>query len=465
MNPPNSQGESIESLYRNLTGIKIDDQLKLWDARGKGYYGEYLLFSELYGNIPGQCKILMNLQIPSEYGRTTEIDLLLIHETGIYVFEAKHYKGTIYGKVNEPQWTQYFRTASNQRLNNPIAQNGWHVEQLRKIYHSLPIHSFVVFTNKECTLKIEGHVANTTLCYQRHMRRCFTNVCQRANICLTTDEIDEIFNTLKVYSPIREVAVTYNGNDLNLYQFIEKIDAHHCAKMQYLDHSYDEKEKSLQKNYAERERGVQHKLRMIKAIAVAVCVAILFLSVLIGSLVTSSYLSEARADIAQANAEMEKSKMDAEKAKEELKNFAKKWEIVTEFEINGESIKEDFVLVKDVVLENSVDIDDMVKFSCVLTHNGEEFYVLIDKSSMFTVVLVDGRVIEHPYYSSPYYSYSLGYSSSYEKLEIKDVEFTGFSFEDVRLIKLTNLQIKRIKHIYYEGALLDDYEIVLYKAE
>ena len=139
----------IKSAYQNLTGIQVDEQLKTWDARGKGYYGEYLLFSELYRNLSGQCKILMNLQIPSEHGRTTEIDLLLIHETGLYVFEAKHYKGTIYGKADDQQWTQYFRTSPNQCFNNPIIQNRWHIKQLYKIYSSLPIHSFIVFTNED----------------------------------------------------------------------------------------------------------------------------------------------------------------------------------------------------------------------------------------------------------------------------------------------------------------------------
>ena len=108
-----TQQTSMDTIYQRLTNVNISEQVKEWDARGKGYYGEYLLFSELYNDIPGCSKILMNLQVPSEYGRTTEIDLLLIHETGLYVFEAKHYKSTIYGKMEEQNWTQYFRTDEN----------------------------------------------------------------------------------------------------------------------------------------------------------------------------------------------------------------------------------------------------------------------------------------------------------------------------------------------------------------
>ncbi|MBQ5799166.1 MAG: NERD domain-containing protein, partial [Oscillospiraceae bacterium] len=88
----------IEQVYKQLTNVDIEEQKRIWDERGKGYYGEYLLFCELYKNVAGHGKILMNLNIPTESGGTTEIDLILIHETGIYVFEIKHYKGTIYGK-------------------------------------------------------------------------------------------------------------------------------------------------------------------------------------------------------------------------------------------------------------------------------------------------------------------------------------------------------------------------------
>ena len=86
----------LRSIYQELTSVSIDDQFKIWDERGKGYYGEFLVFQELYPNIIGQSKILMNLNLPTPNGKGTEIDLLLIHESGLYVFEVKHYKGTIF---------------------------------------------------------------------------------------------------------------------------------------------------------------------------------------------------------------------------------------------------------------------------------------------------------------------------------------------------------------------------------
>ena len=129
----------LVNVYRQLTNVDIYQQKQLWDDRGKGYYGEYLVFCELYKKINGNCKILMNLNIPTEKEKTTEIDLLLIHETGIYVYEIKHYKGTIYGNDEGEIWTQYFRTAKNNTFKNPVLQNAYHIAAIKK---NLSKHSY-----------------------------------------------------------------------------------------------------------------------------------------------------------------------------------------------------------------------------------------------------------------------------------------------------------------------------------
>ena len=144
---------TMETIYSNLTSVDIEKQKQIWDERGKGYYGEYLLLTELYQRVKGQCKILMNLNVPTGNGKTTEIDLLMIHETGLYVFEAKHYKGTIYGSYEDAKWTQYFRTQENSHFPSPIRQNEYHIEALKRLFPGTPIKSFVVFTNDETNIK------------------------------------------------------------------------------------------------------------------------------------------------------------------------------------------------------------------------------------------------------------------------------------------------------------------------
>ena len=61
----------------------------------KGLHGEFLTFKCLE-SLLGYKKFLFNLYIPKEGGGTTELDVILLHESGIYVFESKNYSGWIF---------------------------------------------------------------------------------------------------------------------------------------------------------------------------------------------------------------------------------------------------------------------------------------------------------------------------------------------------------------------------------
>lgn len=68
---------------------KIDQDL--------GTTGEYLIFACINGMEPGE-RILNNLYIPrsQEVGNMTEVDLVYINTSGIYVIESKNYSGWIF---------------------------------------------------------------------------------------------------------------------------------------------------------------------------------------------------------------------------------------------------------------------------------------------------------------------------------------------------------------------------------
>lgn len=58
----------------------------------KGKKGEYLIFKNLHP-LEGKKRFLFNLYIPKRNGDTTEIDVVLLHESGIHIFESKNYSG------------------------------------------------------------------------------------------------------------------------------------------------------------------------------------------------------------------------------------------------------------------------------------------------------------------------------------------------------------------------------------
>lgn len=50
--------------------------------------------------------VLHDVTVHTEYGDTTQIDHIVIAETGVFVIETKNYEGWIYGNEKSARWTQ-----------------------------------------------------------------------------------------------------------------------------------------------------------------------------------------------------------------------------------------------------------------------------------------------------------------------------------------------------------------------
>lgn len=194
--------ENLKDVYKQLTNVDIEQQQRIWDERGKGYYGEYLLFSKVYSFVDASSKILMNLEIPIDSYHKTEIDLLLIHETGVYVFEVKHYKGTIYGKDSDNIWTQYFKTTSNKTFRNPLVQNGYHMRALANLLPGIPIYSVVVFTNEDADIRVENTNPYVDICEISMLEKTMKEKFGNNSKINSPEEINSIFKSLSNYSPM-----------------------------------------------------------------------------------------------------------------------------------------------------------------------------------------------------------------------------------------------------------------------
>lgn len=96
-------------------------------------------------------KILRNVYVPTIDGYS-EIDVLLLHETGIYVFESKNLSGSVYGDEKHPQWQQYKTNGKKDPIPNPILQNKRHIDNLcvflKQNKYQFRAFSMIVFGNK-----------------------------------------------------------------------------------------------------------------------------------------------------------------------------------------------------------------------------------------------------------------------------------------------------------------------------
>ena len=118
-----------------------------------GKYGEFLIYSCLE-DLGDAHKLLTNIYLPKVNGTTTEIDLIMISATGIYVFESKNFSGWIFGDENSKYWKQIFRGGRHYQFYNPIWQNKKHISVLKQHLGlgDEVFRSYIVFSER-CVLK------------------------------------------------------------------------------------------------------------------------------------------------------------------------------------------------------------------------------------------------------------------------------------------------------------------------
>lgn len=96
-------------------------------------------------------KILRNVYVPI-HGKYSETDVLLLHETGIYVFESKNLSGSIYGDDDHSQWQRYKTNGEKDFIPNPIKQNDGHINALcsflKQNKYQFRAFSMIVFGTK-----------------------------------------------------------------------------------------------------------------------------------------------------------------------------------------------------------------------------------------------------------------------------------------------------------------------------
>ncbi len=143
--------------YLKLTDFKKCKNKKKEDAEENsvdiGKRGETEVFRALLQTHSAHKKIINDIVIKTADGKMSQIDHILINESGIFVIETKNYKGAIYGSDGGLHWYQYLN-GKKFKFYNPVKQNAAHMKRLAKILGDIyPYYSIIVFV-KDNTKKI-----------------------------------------------------------------------------------------------------------------------------------------------------------------------------------------------------------------------------------------------------------------------------------------------------------------------
>ncbi len=173
----------------------------------KGRLGEYAVYKALRHREYDGAKFLFNLYIPKKNGGTSEIDVIMIDQSGLFVFESKNYKGWIFGEREDKQWTQvlYNRNGGSDKYQfpNPIIQNARHIKFLKEFIgpYKLPIYSVVIFSNI-CEFKTNVDIDCDEITRFRNLNNKVNHFAKQTSKPLHERQIEWLYQKLYPHSQI-----------------------------------------------------------------------------------------------------------------------------------------------------------------------------------------------------------------------------------------------------------------------
>lgn len=115
--------------------------------------------------------VFKNIFLKSKNGNNTEIDILAVHNTGIYVLECKNYFGSLEGSINDKLWYHTNKKGIKYEFLNPVKQNEIHLAAVKRLLQKfdLPYYSIIIFSNKCKIPNITYKADNAYIIYQKEL--------------------------------------------------------------------------------------------------------------------------------------------------------------------------------------------------------------------------------------------------------------------------------------------------------
>jgi len=158
-------------------------------------------------------KVYNDIYIPTKNG-TNQIDHVIISPYGIFVIETKNYKGWIYGKEDNPNWTQNI-FGKKYNLLNPILQNRSHINALKQImpYYSSNLYISIIVFTRAPRIKIKLNTDHNII----YLSGLFPCISKYKEQVLTDDQVEYLCETLErrtINSPeVRKQHIEYVQNN------------------------------------------------------------------------------------------------------------------------------------------------------------------------------------------------------------------------------------------------------------
>ena len=159
---------------------------------------------------------MRNVYVQRPDGSTTEIDLIMIHDAGIYVFECKNHAGNIYGSVGNNTWAVFYPGGEKHNPPNPIRQNAGHINALSdylKMQRSC-FYSCVVLGSEARLKKVPEDDSHCFISKYQNLERKLMNQIYHSSVRLSADDIGTIYACLEPLTKVSEEVKEKHKRDI-----------------------------------------------------------------------------------------------------------------------------------------------------------------------------------------------------------------------------------------------------------
>ena len=200
---------AISALFYIMTDYYRVTHKSWWRVRfDTGVYGEYMTYKALRSYEKDGARFLYNCYLPKGKDGTTEIDLIMLYKSGVFVFESKNYSGWIFGDDRRRTWTQTLpsgRSSHKEHFLNPIMQNKLHIKWLEEqIGAGLPIYSVIVFSNRCSFMDVSYFHQNTEVIHRKEVRRTVKKMMLNTTEELQPAEINRMYTRLYPFTQVSD---------------------------------------------------------------------------------------------------------------------------------------------------------------------------------------------------------------------------------------------------------------------
>jgi len=189
----------------------------------KGANGEYQTYKLLRKYENQGAKFLFNCYLPAQKGKTSEVDVIMLYKSGIYVIESKNYSGWIFGNESDKTWTQTLNAGKKvhkEHFYNPIMQNQTHIKWLGELLKNemnldITPFSLIVFSER-CTLKNITSTNPLVKVINRYDILREINTYDNMMGSIVSDEmVGMIYDLLKPFTEVDDVTKQKHIDDIN----------------------------------------------------------------------------------------------------------------------------------------------------------------------------------------------------------------------------------------------------------